>query len=257
MVQPSNANGVFRLLLAVCGGLCLADGGCAENQLTIDPARLASPYPGPLSIAVAPVLNFSGSSDFDRDRVADLMAGELGYVDGINVVPVSRVLAVLAQTGHREVESPSHALDICERLGADAILVLAVTEYDPYDPPVVGITAQLYGSVPRGGLAGELDPVLVSRQARSVAGGVPDVPASQPVAQYQRVFNAEHDHVVQRVKRFARLRDAGSSPYGWRLYLVSQEHFLRFCCAATLEGLFWPAGDRTSAASSQGEVKAQ
>jgi hypothetical protein len=126
---------------------------------------LAKNRVGPLTIAVAPALNFSGSSEFDPNAVADLMASELGSVAGVEVIPVSRVLAVLAQQGRREVASPEHARQIVEHLGADAILIFAVTEYDPYHPPVVGIAAQLYG-VRRDDDAGGLDPVRISRQAR-------------------------------------------------------------------------------------------
>ena len=37
---------------------------------------------GPMTLAVAPALNVSGSADFDPNRFADAMAVELGYVDG-------------------------------------------------------------------------------------------------------------------------------------------------------------------------------
>jgi hypothetical protein len=257
MVRSSSPKGTSRVLLAVCGGLCLAQGRCVEKDLSADPMRVPNPLFGPMTVAVAPALNFSGSSDFDRNRVADLMTSELGHVDGIKVIPVSRVLAVLAQQGRREVGSPSHALEICQRLGADAILVFAVTEYDPYDPPTVGIAAQLYGQVPGRGPEGDLDPILVSRQARAVADSPPAGPSGQPVAQTQRVFNATHDYVVQQIKRFARRRDTQKSPYGWRLYLVSQEHYLRFCCSATLQALLDPSQAGKRAVGRQGEVRAQ
>lgn len=260
MVRSLNAKRISRVLLATCSGLCLAEGGCVEKELSADPTRVPNSFLGPLTVAVAPALDFSGSSGFDRNRVADLMASELGHVDGISVIPVSRVLAVLAEQGRQQVRSPSHALEICERVGADAILVFAVTEYDPYNPPIVGVSAQLYGQVPGRGLEGELDPVLVSRRARPAAGGASGPQggsSSQPIAQAQQTFNARHDYVVQQVKRFARRRGAQGSPYGWRLYLVSQEHYLRFCCSAILETLVGASQSRTLAASSQGEVKAR
>ena len=98
-----------------------------------------------MTIAVAPALNVSGSGHLDPNAIADLMASELSYVADIEVIPVNRVLAVLADQGRTRVESPGHAWQIAEVLGADGILVFAVTEYDAYDPPVVGIASQLYG----------------------------------------------------------------------------------------------------------------
>ena len=234
-VQPTFGNGarVARwpwMLLAMLG--CLV--GCDHGR-PIESVRLASPGFAGMTIAVAPAKNLSGSTDFDPSRFADLMAGALGHAEGILVIPVSRVLGALASQGRETVESPAHALELAGILGADAILVFAVTEYDPYDPPSVGIAAQLYGARPRtGGRA--LDPVAVSRQAALTAS--PERRASRGLlAQTQRVFNASHDNVVEEIKRFARRRDANRSAYGWRKYVVSQRDYIRYCCHATLRAL--------------------
>jgi hypothetical protein len=207
-----------------------------------------------MTIAVAPALNFSGSADFDPDVVADLMASELGYVEGITVIPVSRVLAVLARQGCAEVKSPGHALEIGEQLGADAVLVFAVTEYDPYHPPTVGIAAQLYGQVPRSSQEGGLDPVLVSRQARPFAEATPGAALPGLIAQAQRTFNASHEFVVRQVRCFAKRRNAGKSPYGWRLYLVSQREYLRYCCSTIVEALLCPPSARMVTGEAPGKA---
>ena len=55
-----------------------------------------------------------------------------------------------------------------DQLGADAILVFAITEYRPYAPPIVGISAQLFGDYADDANAG-LDPVRVSRSASAVS----------------------------------------------------------------------------------------
>lgn len=200
-----------------------------------EPVLIRNSKFGPMVIAVAPALNLSGSVDFDAQRVADLMASELSYADGVSVIPVSRVLGVLAAQGERGVQSQSHALDIMGLLGADAILVFAVTEYDPYNPPTVGISAQLYGTWP-GASSRALDPIALSRQAHDR----PTVQTSSQrwlLAQTQRVFDASHESVVSGVRRFARQRGGEDSPYGWRKYVVSQRHFLRYCCHAVIEEL--------------------
>ena len=188
-----------------------------------------------MRIAVAPALNFSGSRDFDAEIVADLMASELSHVDGFVVIPVSRVLSVLAQQGRDRIQSPEQAVEAMQALGAEAILVFAVTEYDPYEPPIVGITAQIYGGADDHGIA-RLDPVQASRTASPV--GVHPVAApNEPVAQSSQVFNSAHEPVVRALKTFARLRGADDSAFGWEKYLVSQEHYLRFCCQATIKEL--------------------
>ena len=199
---------------------------------------------GRATIAVAPALNLSGSADFDPNRFADLMASELSYADGISVIPVSRVLGILAAGGYDRVESEAHAGDLVESLGADAILVFAVTEYDPYDPPSIGITAEIYGSRPWIGMrmAGSIDPAkLISDEL-----GPRERPSVQIVAETQRVFDAAHDAVIAEIRAFALGRDADDSPYGWRRYVVSQQGFIQFCCHATISALL--TGERGVAA---------
>ncbi len=224
--------------VATVAWLSVLAGGCGPQGAA--PVRVPNAYLGPLTIAVAPALNFSGSTDFDRSAVADVMASELGSVVGVEVIPVSRVLAALGQEGREEIASPAHALDLVDRLGADAILVFAVTEYEPYNPPIVGIAAQLYGAR-RVGSVGGLDPVRLSRQARS-----PETTyaaqAFGPLAQSEYVFDASHEYTEQDVEAFAKERDGGNSPFGWKVYLQSQRHFMRYCCHRTLQRLFGGGG---------------
>jgi hypothetical protein len=222
------------VLLAVVGGLGGLAGCGPEEQAS--PVRIANAYLGPLTVAVAPALNFSGSIAFDPDAVADIMATELDAVVGIEVIPVSRVLAVLGEEGRDGVASPAHARSVVERLGADAILVFAVTEYEPYHPPVVGIAAQLYG-VRRVGEAGGLDPVRLSREARP-SSFEPGPETFGPLAQSERVYDASHRFVAEDIQEFAEQRDAGDSPFGWQLYTESQRHFLQYCCERTLRSMF-------------------
>ena len=208
--------------------------GCAVTEQRVEPVVVPNPVFGPMTIAVAPALNQSGAADFDPSRFADLMASELGHAEGITVIPVSRVLGVLAAQGADSVESPTHALELAFLLGADAILVFAVTEYDPYDPPSIGISAQLYGARPvRGG--GSPDPVALSKEpglASSAEKGTRGL-----LAENQRVYDASHDSVVAEVRGFAAKRKGKASPYGWRRYLVSQREYIRFCCHATIRAL--------------------
>lgn len=208
--------------------------GCHGGRRS-EPVSVANPTLGSMTIAVAPALNLSGSADFDSNRFADLMASELSYAESVSVIPVSRVLGVLAAQGLSRVESPSRALELVGLLGADAILVFAVTEYDPYDPPSIGISAQLYGTRPGPGNS-SLDPVALSRQA-GLAASDASVSPQRLLAQTQRVFDASHESVVGDVRKFARLRGADDGPYGWRKYVVSQQHYMRYCCHATIEAL--------------------
>lgn len=213
--------------------LAMVTAGCHRPR-PVEPISIRNQAFGSITIAVAPAINLTGAHDFDSDRFADLMASELSYAERVSVVPVSRVLNVLTAQGMHDVESPTHAIELARLVGADAILVFAVTEYDPYDPPRVGITAQLYGSRP--GTGGGVDPVALSRQA-GLTGDAGRRNERGLLAQTQRVFNAAHEDVVSDIKRYARHRGSRSSPYGWRRFVVSQQDFVRYCCYATIRAL--------------------
>ena len=231
----ARSNGV-GLLMVVGIGMALSAWGC--GTVSVKPVRVTNERLGRLAIGVAPAMNFSGSADFDPNRVADLMASELGYVEKVDVIPLSRTLAVLARQGRTEIESPGHALEVARQLGADALLLFAITEYQPYEPPVVGIAAQLYG-VQRRDQGGRVDPIRVTRQA-SPFGGATGADSFGLLAQSEQVFDASHDSVVERIKRYDHRRRADASPFGWRKVVVSQTEYLRFCCHETVRALMEP-----------------
>lgn len=198
--------------------------GCSQEKKP-KPQLLGGSFPIRTSIAVAPPINASGCMDLDPVKVADLMASELSTIPGIGVIGVNRVMAVLAEQNLNQIVSADHAIAVCERLGADAILVFAVTEYNPYTP-VVGMVAELYG---RETPHTTVDPVATSRMARPFP-VQPEETGLKPWAQVQRTFNAEHEAIQDEVEEYADDREANKTPFGWRKYLASQEYYLRYCC---------------------------
>ena len=222
----TSARGGWILIGLLVGGMMPV--GCAGRHEPVEPVVVPNPTLGRVTIAVAPALNFSGSTDFDPNRFADLMAGELSYAEHISVIPVSRVLGVLASQGVDRVESPAHASEIAARVGADAILVFAVTEYDPYDPPRVGISAQLFAATPKRDTGDHGEPATgIGSSETSI----------RPLTDTQRRFDAAHADVADEIRSFARQRDADGSAYGWRKYVVSQQHFIQYCCSSTVRAL--------------------
>lgn len=210
-------------LLAACRSaalLCVLV-GCAHNEKHFTDRAIVSPR----TLAVAPVLNFSGEMSLDPVKAADLLASELSYVDGVTVLPVSRVLAVLASQGKTQIESPAHALQIADAVGADGILVAGVTEYDPYTP-VVGIVLQIY--TPSPAAISEFDAVAASRMSKPFSVTRMSDPRT-PTSQVQAVYDGAHDNIRNAVKKFAEPRTTEESVVGWREYLKVQTLYLRFC----------------------------
>lgn len=201
----------------------LAGGGLACEQPRWREDLGAWPFVSVRRVAVAPVLNFSGEASFDPVRAADLLASELAQVGGVTVTPVNRVVAAMSRSGSVYVRSPQQAADLCRAVGADAILVPAVTEFRPYPPMVMGLVLELY----------------MLPDAR------PDDPnGSAPAAQMQAIFDASQRGVTARAESFGKHRASDNGPFGWRRYLVTQDGYMRFCFSQGLRFLFDEDSDR-------------
>jgi hypothetical protein len=208
------------------GGLLTS---CAHREKP-EPDRRRAPVE---VVAVAPVLNLSGRSDWDPIKVTDILASELLSSEYFAVVPVNRALATLAAAGKSTVESADDALELARTLGADATLVMAITDFDPYEPPRVGLTLQYYPArVPdrRPGF----DPVSASRRA-SDARQVADRHAPPRLLQAQRSFDAASSATQRDIREYGRRRKGQQSPRDWRVHMASQELFLLYSCWAAIQ----------------------
>lgn len=215
----------LALGLAVFASGC---GGPKSGETHVGPS--AWPYPSASRVAIVPVLNFTGENGFDPVRAADLLALEVGQMRGVTVIPVSRVTAALLRRGSPFVQSPAQAVEVCRAVGADAMLIPAITKYDPYSPMTVALTMELY-LVPEAG--GDGRQVLAA--------------SDRPAAQLQHVFDASRADVSRRVQAYGERHDQEVGEYGWRRYLVTQEGFLKYCFSEGLEMLFAAETDRMAA----------
>ena len=226
MIEGANRIGAIRaFLLAVA----LAP-GCTRPL----PPPVVSPYPSPRSLAVMPLLNHSGSGDFDTLRATDMLVEELAQVDGLVVLPANRPLKLLLARGQTHAASLEQAMAVAGELGVDGVLVGAITAYDPYSPPKVGMILQLYWV--RADMKNEvLDPVRLSRAASD------DTPAyyrgGGPASQVQGVLDASTNEVTQQVNQYAKTHEGQDSPFGWRRYLVDSDAYFRFVCHRMIDEL--------------------
>ncbi len=190
-----------------------------------------SPYNRPVTVAVVPILNLSGSREIDTLKVTDTLYSELQQVEGFAVIPVNRMLAQMERDKILTIETPQQAISLSKALGADIIIVSAITEYNPYFPPIIGMAVQLYGqpeSSPT--TVQKIDPVVMERLASPLKVSVDIDPRYWPKNQIQRIYNSRDKRVAEKVERFAKFRGTAESPLKWELYLHSQEYYLRFVC---------------------------
>jgi hypothetical protein len=181
----------------------------------------------PLVVVVAPVVNLSNTQQVDSLQITDAIASELVTFPNIRVIPVDLALAALGQRGKSRIETAEDAHALAHEFAADATVVAALTEFDPYDPPRCGLVMQWYGARP----AAE-DGGAARAEARIAL-----APAAGPAAQIQRVFSADDEQLLSEIRDYGAEREGHASPYAWRRYVTSQRLFMRYCCRAMIESM--------------------
>jgi hypothetical protein len=230
-----------RICRALAFCLCIVAGvaapGCGLIKVGRGGEKLYNSLTGVETVVVVPVMNLSTSADLDMLGVTNALASELGQVKGLTVVPLARVYEYLAANKMRTVGSPEEAKAVAAAFKAQVTLVAAVTEYDPYDPPRMGLAMQMYAtsSLPAPGGTAEFDPVEASRSGVpfAVSGDASKLPRDMVV----RVLSGRDAAVEQLARTYAATRDADASPYGWRRFIVDQREFQRLCCYAVIRDM--------------------
>lgn len=219
--------------------------GCGGPERMPEPKVFPSPYPGVKLWAVMPFRDESGTSEVDGAAMADRLTQQLQQVEGVNVLPVNRVLEAMEERGLIIVDSAADAMELAAALGVDGLLVGTITAWDPYDPPRIGAAVQLYSPGRGGGSAG-LDP----RRLRGAATGGPvfDGPngtdRGQPIAQAAGYFDAANGTVRKHLRLYAEGRAPIDSPAGWRAYVLNMDRYSEFVSHELMRRLFASEWDR-------------
>ncbi len=212
---------VGRLLTAVVM-TCL----CACTPKAKIAKTVHAPYHQDQIWAVAPFMNESGISTIRVDAVADAFAEQAQHVQGIDVVPVNRVILAMTKLNMKVVSTVAEAEQLLEILNVDGLVLGSITTYDPYPPPKLGIAIQLYMAPDVRLLNTDPDYVVHAASDRWLgsAGSMPQ----NPVAQAAGVFDAIDNRTISNVNQYAESRHPTTSAYGPSIYLVSMDLYTEF-----------------------------
>ena len=133
-----------RILICLILLAALFPGGCEPPPHYGSEQQLFMPGAKRQVWAIAPTINLSGQKGVDPLLQADLLYQQLQQVHGLTVVPVDRVVQVMAGLKMEKVQSEEQAAMVCDRLGCDALVLATVTAFDPYDPPKFGGSVQVF-----------------------------------------------------------------------------------------------------------------
>jgi len=207
----------------------VASAGCKGFRAVFRPRRAERPA-NPFAferVAVLPFLNVSGQTSPECERAIAkmwvLFHAELQRVKGLRVVAP----AVVAQAIRREkvaVAGPGEVLALARVLDVDAVIVGAVTSYDPYYKPRVGVALQVYQRRPRARAAPDI--LALAERGRPFA----VVAGRAPAAVLDRIYDSAEGRVDAAVRQFAAKRDAATSAFGTERYLRDMEKYLSFVC---------------------------
>jgi hypothetical protein len=209
-------------LLAGCGQPAVPYG--VESKVSVSSSRGTT-------WAVAPMVNLSGQQTIDPLLHADMVFQQLQQIEGITAIPVDRVVGVFVATGIEQVQTPEQAAIVCELLGADALLVPAVTAWDPYNPPKMGATLTLFSKPGAFVMDTSVDPAELVRRASLPSQAGPSgggAIANEGVVQAVGMFDAADGSVREAVLRHANGRSDPLGPWGPREYFVNSEKYATF-----------------------------
>jgi hypothetical protein len=130
---------VLKLLAAL---LAAGSGGCVIIDVGV-----TNPIPGLSTVAIAPFFNQSAERAVDGRQFALAYYTELQKVPGFQVVPVG-VTEIAIREHNLNLSSPDDVLKLARILGVDAVVVGAITDYDPYYPPRIGLAVDWYSPFP-------------------------------------------------------------------------------------------------------------
>ena len=189
------------------------------------PTSLAAPYQEQQLWAVLPFANESGVSIIDPYNMADLFTQELQQVQGIDTVPVNRVILAMRQLGMQGASSAAHVRQLANVLDVDGIVIGTITAYDPYPPVKLGAAVQLFQTSRN--RRDTFDPRELTRSPRGTA-SPDDLVPNGPVAQAAGVFDAANHKTLAWLKHYSAGRSEPKGAFGRDIYLVSMDSYTQF-----------------------------
>ncbi|KAA0216623.1 MAG: hypothetical protein DYG94_09095 [Leptolyngbya sp. PLA3] len=220
------------------------------------PNVLTAPYDtlaGEVLWAVVPPVNESGTSLVDPLAVGDAVVAAVTEIQGVAALPVNRTLAAMRGTGVERVVTPEQVRQLAEAMGVDGVVVTSITAWDPYDPPVIGITLALYArSGPmRAQAPVELDPKALASAASDADFLARSSFGSGPVAVSVEHLDARNHQTQMYVREFAQGRSDSASALNWRIYFASMELYTQFAAYHGVRRLLENEWMRTARAPAQ------
>ena len=202
--------------------------GCTRIDTRPEPAA-------PISIvAVLPFTNLTSGSSFDGDEFGNILASELVKIAGVRVIRPAQIRAEL-QPGET-LTSINDALSTGRRTRADAVLVCAVTDYDPYEPPKVGISVQFLRVAAQPLSSQDIDRLMQSSSWKRGPLVMSRDKAGHGIAAFEEVYDSHEGRTRGDLAAYARKQTEGDSAFAHeREFLAVQSRYLQFVSSRVIQ----------------------
>lgn len=167
--------------------------GCRD--VDPEPQRMAGET---RQVAILPFVDETGRAGFDGDEFGEILANEFVKTRGVRVIRPAH----LKSLGDK-IESVGDALRVARKLGADTVLACAVTDYDPYDPPRIGVHVQVLRTEPRTLSTRDLDVLLQSASWKKGPLPLTRDHAAHAVTAFEAIYDAREAATRSKVEAAA------------------------------------------------------
>ncbi len=233
MKRPSDGNGA-RAMTRVCAVflvavLLAAAAGCTTwrdfRDREVRNRYRSNVYPtnpvsGLKTVGIV-VLDASGSYPADTAELTSALHAQIQQIQGLEVVPDVAVLNAIRSKGF---VLPRDGMAAADDLSLDGLFVAIVTDYDPYDEPVISIGLTLFSKATT--LLAPIDIDRVIQGGKPVP--MPDRPEASPVIAVFTVYDASQNNVRRRLRWFAEGRGATEAGFHWEHYYRTMPNYIRF-----------------------------
>lgn len=216
--------------LVVLGSLT----GCYKPEQIVRPDKYRSPYQQNVRWAVVPFADQAPQTSVNTMQFMMAVNQQLQQTIGIDPVPATDVIQAMRQLGIAQIQGAKEAVMLAKELQVDGVLVGSITDWDPYDPPKIGVTVKLYCVSRDPGYA--VSPRLL--QEAPSDRNLPMRNDYAPTAEVNAYIDAANGNTLTRMKNFALGRTPMGTPNGWHMYLMNMNLYVEFAAHDMLRQIF-------------------
>lgn len=255
--MPRHMPGWSRKLLSFVVGAGLHLAGCSAPQTGfMPPNMLTAPYDtlsGDVLWAVLPPTNESGTSLVDPLAVGDALVATVTEIQGVSALPLNRTIQAMRGLQIERITSPEQVRVLAEAMGVDGVLVPSITAWDPYDPPVIGLSLALYArsGAMRSGPEVDLDPKALASAASDAQFLARSSFGSAPASVVMEHLDGRNHQVQLYVREYAEGRSDAASALNWRIYFASMDLYTQFAAYHSIRRVLENEWMRTARVSAQ------